>query len=227
MPTPIVIDAVVADTERPALTAVAAQLRECLRAASGADWDVTVRFRASLADVSADARPTLVVASLLPELEGDAPMPAIAARWQAQLSALPGDPPPPVLLCMVFRHVPDGPEDGTDPRPAVRERIRRLNLLAIDLSHDTGAGVVDMDRAFTNVGARALETDYRLGGAKAAEVAAHTIVAGIFHAGLDDVVPRDVQERAVQFQGALRDIDALLDRRLGAAAPATAGAPTP
>lgn len=218
MTTRFLIDAVVAATERPALAAVAAQLRECLHAASGEDWDVQVRFRASLSEISGDERPALVVASLLPELEGNSDaMPAIAARWHAQLAALPGDPSPPVLLCMLFRHVPEAAEDVPDPRPQLRERIRRLNLLAVDLSHDTGAGVVDLDRAFTHVGARALGTDYRLTGPRAAEVAAHTIVASLFHAGLDDIVPRDVQERAVQFQGALRDIDQLLARRMASA----------
>ena len=64
-----VIDAIVADTERPALDAVAAQLRECLYAACGDAWPVVVRFRASLADVDADDPPAVVVASLLPEAE--------------------------------------------------------------------------------------------------------------------------------------------------------------
>ena len=123
-----------------------------------------------------------------------------------------------MLLCTVFRHVAPPIGDAGDALPAKRERIRRLNLMAIDLSHDTGAGVVDVDRAFSHVGARSLATDHRLTGRAAAEVAAHTIVAGILAAGLDDVVPPDVQERAAQFQGALRDIDQFLARRLASRA---------
>ena len=214
---PLLIDAVVADTERPALAAVAEQLRECLRAAAGDDWRITVRFRASLAAIDANDPPAVVVASLLREADSTGEsLAATEARWRKQLSSLPGSPKPPVLLCTVFRHVAAPIGDALDMRPERRERIRRLNMMAIDLSHDTGAGVVDIDRAFSHVGARSLATDHRLAGRAAAEVAAHTIVAGILAAGLDDVVPPEVQESAAQFQGTLRDIDRFLARRLAA-----------
>lgn len=212
---PLVIDAIVADTERPALDAVAEQLRECLSAACGEAWPVAVRFRESLADVDAEDPPAVVVASLLPEADATGEtLAATEARWREQLSSLPGDPRPHALLCTVFRHVAPPLGDAGDALPAKRERIRRLNMMAIDLSHDTGAGVVDIDRAFSHVGARALATDHLLAGRAAAEVAAHTIVAGILAAGLDDVVPPEIQERAAQFQGGLRDIDRFLARRL-------------
>lgn len=216
---PLLVDAIVADTERPALEAVAEQLRECLLAACGDAWPVAVRFRASLADVDAHDPPAVVVASLLPEADatGEA-LAATEARWRAQLTSLPGNPKTPVLLCTIFRHVAAPVADVADARLRMRERIRRLNLMAIDLSHDTGAGVVDVDRAFSHVGARPLATDHRLTGRAAAEVAAHTIVAGILGAGLDDVVPPEVQERAAQFQGTLRDIDRFVARRLAASA---------
>ena len=118
---------------------------------------------------------------------------------------------PAILLCTIFRHV-------ADPAPDVaaneRERIRRLNLLAIELSHDTGAAVVDFDRVFAHLGARPLATDHTLTGRVAAEVAAHALVANILDAGLDEIVPAEIQERAHQFQGTLADISRLVERRM-------------
>ena len=224
MRAPLVIDAIVADTERPALESAADQLRECLHAATDDDWPVTLRFCATLDAVDAHARPTVVVASLLPELDATREsLAATEARWRAQLSSLPQEPRPLLLLCTVFRFVSESYSDSPDVRQATRERIRRLNLLAIDLSHDTGAGVVDIDRAFSHLGARPLATDHRLTGRIAAEIAAHAIVARILGAGLDDLIPPDVQERAAQFQGPLRDAEAFVARRMEHP-PATRGA---
>ncbi len=97
----------------------------------------------------------------------------------------------------------------------MRERIRRLNLFALELSHDTGVGIIDIDRALTHIGARQLGADYRLAGRIAAEVAAHTIVGSILLAGLDDAAAPEVLHGAAQFQGALWQIGTLLQRRLG------------
>lgn len=214
-PAPFLIDAVVSDSERPALLAVAEQLRDCLLAASGNPWQVVVRFRESLAAIDAQDRPAVVVASLLPELDrDDETIAATQARWHAQLSSLAGEPRSAILICTIFRHVAAPTADAPDARVATRERIRRLNLLAIDLSHDTGAGVVDIDRVFSRLGARPLGTDHRLTGPVAAEVAAHAIVASILGAGLDRVMSPEIQERAAQFQGPLRDVEQYVAQRL-------------
>jgi hypothetical protein len=68
--------------------------------------------------------------------------------------------------------------------------------MVIELSHDTGAAVADIDRILGYFGARQLQTDYRLGGRLGSELAGHTIVASILAAGLDDIIAPDVQERA-------------------------------
>lgn len=232
-PASLLIDAIVSDTERPALVAASEQLRECLGAASGSTWPVAVRFRDSLAAIDAHDRPTVVIASLLPELAlNSEPLAATEARWREQLLSLAPMAIPAVLICTIFRRLAN---PGADPvatqlanpvpdRPPTRppdsqgptlERIRRLNMLAIELSHDTGAGIVDIDRMFAHLGARPLATDHRLAGRVAAEVAAYTIVSSIVGFGLDDVISPQIQERAQQFRGDLWDVGRFIERRLG------------
>jgi hypothetical protein len=206
---PLLIEAVVDDVERPALVAASEQLGECLGAATGGPWPIRLSFRGSAAEIDVPSRPTIVVMSLLPEVAGNTePLAQTEARWREHLVSLVAAGIPCVLICTVFRHVPE------NERLLAIERIRRLNLLAAELSHDTGVGVVDIDRVFAFLGARALQTDYRLGGPMAAEIAAHTIVSIILAAGLDDFIPPDVQERARKYQGNLREIGALVRRRL-------------
>ncbi len=163
-PAPLRIDAVVDAAEHPALMAAAEQLRTCLAAAAGLAWPVTVRFLDDPAAIDAQDRPTVALLSLLPELLRDRePLAAIEARLRAQLSRVGEMDVPALLICTIFRHVPAAPAAREhDARPPLRERIRRLNLLAIVLSHDMGAGVVDVYRVFATVGARELATDSRL-----------------------------------------------------------------
>jgi hypothetical protein len=209
------IEAVVDDAEHPALVAAAEQLRECVAAASDAPGDVLLRFAPSLDAIEVHEPATMVIASLLPEVSRDDAIASIESRWRAQLSSMPSSPALSVFLCTVFRHVPrDASSQHANGRESTPERIRRLNLLAAELSHDTGAGIIDIDRAFAHLGARALTTDYRLSGPIAAEVAAHTIVASVLSAGLDGTLAPEILERAMQFQGALWQIGGLLSRRL-------------
>jgi hypothetical protein len=79
---------------------------------------------------------------------------------------------------------------------ALRQRIMRFNMLAADVSHDTGAYVIDLDRAFAEIGARALKTDYQLVGQRAASAGAAAMVKTLLHAGLNDLVPADVLDKA-------------------------------
>ena len=204
------IEAVVDDAERPALVATGEQLTECLQAASGSRPEIRLEFANSLDAIDAQAPATIIVASLLPEVTRDEPIPSVEARWRRQLATLTSLP---VFLCTVFRHVPRHGAERPENRPAIIERIRRLNLLAVELSHDSGAAVIDIDRAFAHLGARVLAADYRLRGAVAAEVAAHTIAGSLLAVGLDDIVAPEVLERATQFQGAPWQIGDLLARR--------------
>jgi hypothetical protein len=212
---PICIEAVVDDAEHPALVAAAEQLGESLSAVSENGREIRLNFAPSFEEIEVREPATVVIASLLPDVSSDESMAATEARWRQQLSSLPALPTLSVFLCTVFRHVPrNASEQQPDGWATTTERIRRLNLLAAELSHDTGAGIIDIDRAFAHHGARALKTDYRLSGAVAAEVAAHTIVWSVLSVGLDDAVAPEIQQRAMQFQGALWQIGDLLNRRL-------------
>lgn len=212
-PTPVLIAAVVDDAERPALVAASEQLSECLSAASGVLWPVGIRLLDSIADIQ---RPTVIITSLLPEVaRADEPISLTEARWRRDLSKLMELAVPSVFVCTVFRFVAKQSKPGQlDARPRKLERIRLLNLLAAQLSHDIGINVIDIDSIFAHAGARQMQTDYRLAGAVAAEVAAYTIVVGILAVGLDDIIPIDVQERAREYQGEFLRINDIINRRL-------------
>ncbi|MEO8304054.1 MAG: hypothetical protein ABI724_08035 [Betaproteobacteria bacterium] len=202
--TPLVIEAVVDDAERATLEATAEQLGECLKAATGALWPVEVRFHPTIEAIVPPNRPTIVIASLLPDvLRTDESLAQIEARWRKGLAALTGEFLG-VFVCTVFRCVaPTAQRRRAESTPDIAERIRRVNLLAAELSHDSGVGVIDIDRVFTHIGARELGTDYRQTGAMAADVAAHAIVSGVIAIALDDVIPPDAQHRAKRFHGDL------------------------
>ena len=206
---PLVIDAVVDHRERSLLVAASEQLSESLGAALGRAFAIRLGFRADLAELSQRDGVGVIVASLLPELECDTSLASIEGRWRARLSALSAAATR-VFVCTLFRHVP---RRDDDPARTLVERIRRLNLLAIELSREFGIGVADIDRVFAHIGARELQTDYRLRGPMAAEVGGYAIVASML-VGLDDTLPADTLERAMQYQGGLQDIGNLIRRRL-------------
>ena len=203
-PTPLVIEAVVDDAERATLEATAEQLGECLKAATGSAWPVELRFHQTIEAIVPGYRSTIVIASLLPEvLRRDLSLADIEARWRKGLASLHGAFLG-VFVCTVFRCVATAAERRREQGTLdIAERIRRLNLLAAELSHDTGVGVVDIDRVFAHIGARELGTDYRQSGAMAADVAAHAIVSGMLAIALDDVILPDEQNRAKRFHGDL------------------------
>ncbi|HXQ12114.1 MAG TPA: hypothetical protein VN805_14045 [Caulobacteraceae bacterium] len=207
---PITIHAEVDMRERPAVLYGAQQLAEALRAASGVDWPIQLTFwgarrlRAAAGNV--------VVLSLLCEVESDEPFAETAARWRRRTDGLAAEGAI-VMLLTVFRAVSGR---RTEKGQHLLERIRRLDRMALDLSRDIGVTVVDIDRAFAHIGARALATDYRLAGRVAAEVAGHTFALSLLSLGLDDTIPVQVQERARTHHGSLREIDTLVRRRLAA-----------
>lgn len=211
----ISVEAVVADAERPAVIAAGQQLHECLTEASGQTWQIAVRFCASAAAVASRQRPTLVILSLMPDLRrDDEAISQTEARWREALGALMPRVPS-VFLCTLFRHVPaTATRDGLAACTALRERIRRLNLLAAELSHDTGALVLDIDRVFAHLGARALKTGYSLAGPRAAEAAGYTIASGVLAGALEELVPPDLRQRARQLRGEPWGIAPYIRRRL-------------
>ncbi|HLJ21721.1 MAG TPA: hypothetical protein VKU84_16055, partial [Stellaceae bacterium] len=98
----LTIEAVVHETERPALVAASRQLAELLLSASGVAYPVALQFGESLPSITLGADRTIAVASMLVEIPGREESPErTAARWRDQLAPLQ-DPP---FLCTIFRHV--------------------------------------------------------------------------------------------------------------------------
>lgn len=198
--------------EHPAMLAGAQQLAEALKAATGADWPIQLRYWEPGAAPATSEPGSVTVLSLLPDVDRAEPFAETEARWRARLALLAAGAAP-VLICTVFRCI----ADRRTPAGLERiERIRRLNRMAADLSHDLGATIVDIDRAFAHIGGRILQTDYRLNGRLAAEVAGHALVWSLLSLGIDDIVSPEVQDRARAFHGSLREINTLVSRRLAA-----------
>jgi len=181
------LHAVVRDGERAAVTEAAALLGRVL-AEAGAACDIVATCHEHAADIPAE--PGVVILSAAAELSPE-PLAAVRARWQATLATLTARPDAPVVLFTLFRAV------GEDaPAEASLERIRRLDLMLVELSHASGACVIDLDRALAHLGARALGADYRLGSAAAVSAAAHTIAATLLAAALDHLLAAEALDAA-------------------------------
>jgi hypothetical protein len=211
--TSIIIEAQVEPSEHPGLIAAAEQLSGCLNAASNTQtWQVRVQFHAFGTDIDSSPSQSAIIVSLLPETEHAAESIAeTKARWRTYLGRLQAIGPP-VFVRTVFRHVSDRAKDGR--ATPLLERIRRLNRMAVELSHELGIAVIEIDQAFAHIGGRALESDYRLTGPLAAELSGHTTVWSLLSFGLDDTVDPGLQEKAKAFLGGLSRIDALVSQRL-------------
>ncbi|MFI4976874.1 MAG: hypothetical protein ACHP84_20260 [Caulobacterales bacterium] len=211
-PAGLAVEALTHAAERAALIAGMEQLAEVLGAAAGRPWPVRLNFRPPGSEVPAEVAPNVVIASLMPDVDRADETPAeTESRWRTYLVKLQHAGAP-VLMLTVFRRLANRANAGV-PSPLL-ERIRQLNRMALELSHDLGVGVIDIDRAFAHIGGRALQTDYRLIGVQAAEVAGHTIAWSLLSFGLDRVVDPEIQEQAKTWLGSLQQINTVLRRRL-------------
>jgi hypothetical protein len=185
------LEALVTQAERGAVHRGAALLAHGLSAADQAAWAVEYAYPDMIADIAAG--PAAVVTSLLGEVARfEEPWSAREALLWETYRRLCGDQARPVYVFTVLRHVPASVPQRMD----ILVRIRRLNLLAALLSHELGLLVVDIDRDLADIGARALATDYRLGGQAAARAAAKSLAMTMLLAGLDEAVPFPLQEAA-------------------------------
>ena len=175
--------AFVGPTEAPAVEEAARQLTRSLQGPA-----VSVQFVASLSELGEHAGPAVAIASLLPEVGAAVQdWPAAEARLTSEYQALAQAGAQTLFLCTVLRHAPS--DLGETATAALRLAIRRLDLLAVELSHATGLNIIDLDRALAHIGALTLRTDYRLAGVVAAETAGGVISATVLAAGLDDWTP--------------------------------------
>lgn len=183
----MLIACLVASYERDVWSLAREKLRDSLVRFSKRDWPIELSFADSPSALVA-AKPDVAAISLLRELEEGKPLDEVARRLREDATSL-ADSGGTVFLCSIFRACPD---------PEKLERIRRLNLLAAEISRETGAQVIDIDRELAHFGARPLETDYRLRSLRATDLAARVIVDALLEAAFDDDVPVDVLQRAQQ-----------------------------
>jgi hypothetical protein len=121
-----------------------------------------------------------------------------AMHWRLILAEIQRRSRAIVFLCNVFRHIQGPPAYRYFGTPvSLGERIRRFNLLAAELSQETGICIIDLDRALAARGARALQTDYRLTSEPAATVGAEVLVSTLLRAGLDDFLTPEDQAKAL------------------------------
>jgi hypothetical protein len=91
---------------------------------------------------------------------------------------------------------------------AVLERIRRLNLMALELSQASGANVIDIDGVLAFIGALPLGTDYLLASPIAAAVAGDAIVSALLGGIPDEALPEGLWHwhKAQQMHGGIRGL---------------------
>ena len=189
----IPIRAVVDINERAAVSRAAMLLESSLSAASGEPVTVRCQFEASLDALQGFEAPCIIMISLLPEVANyRKSWVELERRFRGRCQALMSADGAVVFLCTVFRHVATG--DSADPARLVR--IRRLDLLAAELSRETGLFIVDLDRSLADIGASKLHTDYRLDGEYASQAAGKFIALAVLSAGLDAYLPFEVQDTA-------------------------------
>ncbi|HWF01308.1 MAG TPA: hypothetical protein VG248_16025 [Caulobacteraceae bacterium] len=185
-------------SERASLERASALLAEARSHTPG--WRKTLRY-VPLASVEADASESgdrLLVTSLAHEADlVDEPWATTQARLQDRYRRLAGRPRQIVYVCTVFRHVARDVEPAY--AQALRRRIRRLNLLAAELSRETGCLVADVDRVMAHVGGLQLGADYRLEGAPATEFLARFFASAIAENGLDSFLPFEVHQQVVNW----------------------------
>ncbi len=183
----MLIAAAVTENEGNALMLAVEQLRRLFASASDREWKIECELQDGVR-FDPDLKPAVYIHSLLARLDANEPIDQLRSRLHTDLGKLVAHQTA-VYLCTLFR--------GCEDDESKLERIRRLNLLTVDLSHDLDIGVIDLDRQLADIGARALQTSYRLEGRPACEIAAYVIVKTLFSTGaFDDHIDAETIERA-------------------------------
>lgn len=192
-PVTITLKALVDRGEQAAVSEAAALLASSLSAAAGSPIAVRCEFADSLEALKPCGEPCLVIASLLPEVANyQQPWAAVADRLTAAYRELAGAESASFFVCTIFRFVSTSEVEAQSRLI----RIRRLNLLAAELSRETGLFVIDLDRCLADIGGVRLQADYHLEGPDAAKAVGREIALAIVSAGLDTYVPFEVQDAA-------------------------------
>ena len=129
----------------------------------------------------------------------------MAGGWRRQVAEFIAASDALVFLCTVFRHVAPG-SHGHDRVMALRERIRRINLLVAELSQSTGAYVIDIDSALAHIGGDRLQSDFSLTGRLGAPAAGDIIASALLAEGFEGCAPADGVARAIALHGGRRGV---------------------
>ena len=184
------IVAIAAETERAAIAQASGNIARALSEAAGKSWTCDCRFVQELDLQNTDVAGSVIITSLGSEVD-------VPERWEDAEPRLRKiysglcERGRPVFICTVLRHTGAG-----DSAMRRRIRIRRLNLLAAEISREHGAFVIDIDRKLADVGARRLGTDYTLKGEAAEKLAGDAIAMEVVLNGLDGLVSVETQDRA-------------------------------
>lgn len=190
----IPILAVVTDDERPIVEAAARLLAEALSQTGTTPWSCACTFATNLEEIAEATNGSVVVTSLLVQLaQLDTSWENVERELRSYYAAL-GQGGDPIMICTILRHV--ATENVAESANRIRRRLRQLNLLATELSREYGAFVIDLDRILADVGARRLETDYRLRGPIAVDVASKAVAIGIVANALDNFASVEAQDAA-------------------------------
>jgi hypothetical protein len=191
---PFLIAACVSEEERRAVQSASEHIIQTLGEASGLDWICEARFCSDLASLQQVEDAAVYVTSFLPELKSIThPWSETEQRLKSQLDALCKSGKP-VFICTILRHVDRNELAGGAALLLIH--IRRLNLLAAEISREHGACVVDLDRVLADVGARRLQTDYRLAGNSVAEMAGHFTAQTLIENAPEEIIPFETQDAA-------------------------------
>jgi hypothetical protein len=190
----ILIVAFVTDGERPAVESAAGHITRAMGQAAGTPWWVDVSFASDCDELLRCGEGQIIVSSLLTELgRSDETWPKSVERLRKAYGAL-AQVGIPIFICTILRHIPRTNDPQADA--ALRLHIRRLNLLAAEISRETRAYVIDIDRVLADIGARCLQTDYRLSGHAAAETSGHFMALTLINNAFDDVVSYELLDSA-------------------------------
>lgn len=200
----ILIAALVSENERAAVRLATGRLARALSQADGTEWTCDPEFCHDLAELKENNEAAMIVTSLLPELEKLAePWTDVEKRLRTTYAAL-GERGVPVFICTILRHVGDDAE--AEATEAIMVRLRKLNLLAAEISRESGAYVIDLDRTLADIGARRLQADYRLDGNAAAEMAGHFMALTLLGNAPEELVSFEVQNAARDILTASRPV---------------------
>jgi hypothetical protein len=202
------ITACVTGLEQSVVQGAAKHLAAALSQASSAAWQCEPVFVPDLDALAVTSADRILIVSLQTELATlDLPWPEHEKRLRTTFAALCQNRGP-IFICTILRHV-----DGNDPQASARlVRIRRLNLLAAEISRESGALVLDLDRTLSHIGAQRLDTDYRLAGKEVPEIAGHFIALTLIDTAMDALCSFEVQDAAKDILNGSHPIIAKLDQ---------------